>query len=53
MEDKLLNVVGRGYGHHRGLCQWGAHEMIKQNFSCQDVLEFYYPKAKVKRIQSA
>jgi stage II sporulation protein D len=53
LEDKFLNVVGRGYGHHRGLCQWGAHEMIKQNFSCQDVLEFYYPKAKLKRIQSA
>jgi stage II sporulation protein D len=52
MENEFLNVIGRGYGHHRGLCQWGAHEMIKQNFSCQDVLEFYYPKAKIKRIQS-
>lgn len=38
--------TGRGYGHHLGLCQWGAREMIRQGNGTVDhrrVLQFYYP----------
>ena len=36
-------VEGRGFGHHKGLCQWGAREMVKQGFMSKDIIEFYYP----------
>jgi len=37
-------VEGKGFGHHRGLCQWGACYLVKQeNWNCAEVLQFYYP----------
>ncbi|MFI5332780.1 MAG: SpoIID/LytB domain-containing protein [Candidatus Babeliales bacterium] len=35
--------TGRGYGHHLGLCQWGAREMVRQGNDHRTVLQFYYP----------
>lgn len=35
---------GRGYGHHLGLCQWGAREMVRRGKNFRDILQFYYPK---------
>lgn len=34
---------GRGYGHHLGLCQWGAREMVRRGKNYRDILQFYYP----------
>ncbi len=34
---------GRGLGHHIGLCQWGAREMVKRGYSYQKILPYYYP----------
>lgn len=37
-------IKGRGRGHHRGLCQWGAYEMVKRGWGdYQAILQFYYP----------
>lgn len=36
-------VKGNGYGHHMGLCQQGAYEMISRGYSYKKVLTFYYP----------
>jgi stage II sporulation protein D len=33
---------GRGYGHHLGLCQWGAWRMVKSGWDCRSILEFFY-----------
>lgn len=41
---------GRGMGHHLGLCQWGAKEMVEQGYTYKDVLEFYYPGTNLMRI---
>lgn len=39
-----LVIKGRGRGHHRGLCQWGACEMVKRGWGdYQAILSFYYP----------
>jgi len=43
LDEGTLNFDGRGYGHHLGLCQWGARQMVKKGCSYQEVLEFYYP----------
>jgi stage II sporulation protein D len=34
---------GRGYGHHVGLCQWGACKMVCDGLDYKRVLRFYYP----------
>lgn len=34
---------GRGYGHHLGLCQWGAREMVRDGWDYKRILQFYYP----------
>lgn len=42
-KDKHIIFKGKGYGHHIGLCQWGAMNMVKQGYDYQRVLQFYYP----------
>jgi stage II sporulation protein D len=35
--------TGRGYGHHVGLCQWGACQMVRDGLDYKKILRFYYP----------
>ncbi len=42
-KGKSFLFQGRGYGHHMGLCQWGANGMVEDNWSYQNILQFYYP----------
>jgi len=41
---------GLGWGHGVGLCQWGAYFMAKRGFSAAQILEYYYPEAKLETI---
>lgn len=34
---------GRGWGHGVGLCQTGAAVMALRGFSCEEILNFYFP----------
>ena len=36
-------IEGRGYGHGRGLSQWGAQGAATQGLSSSQILAFYYP----------
>ena len=38
-----ITLNGRGYGHHIGLCQWGAREMVRDGWHHKRILQFYYP----------
>jgi stage II sporulation protein D len=40
-------VDGRGFGHGVGLCQWGAQGKAEQGWTTEQILEFYYPGARV------
>ncbi|HBL98579.1 TPA: hypothetical protein DDZ86_02960 [Candidatus Dependentiae bacterium] len=40
--NKII-ATGHGCGHHLGLCQWGAREMVRQGWNYKEVLEFFYP----------
>lgn len=46
------NVVfsGNGFGHHLGMCQWGAREMIRDGWKFDQVLNFYYPGTRFMRL---
>lgn len=41
---------GQGYGHGVGMCQWGAKAMAEAGKSYREILEFYYPKAVVRKV---
>jgi stage II sporulation protein D len=41
-EEDRIRFEGRGYGHGVGLSQWGAYEMARRGFSCEDILKHYY-----------
>jgi len=42
-KGKDILLSGRGYGHHLGLCQWGAREMVRDGWNYNKILKFYYP----------
>jgi len=42
---------GRGWGHKVGLCQWGAKGMAEKGKKYKYILEYYYPKTKIEKIE--
>ena len=38
-----MTIAGHGFGHGRGLSQWGARGAATQGVGYQDILDFYYP----------
>lgn len=54
MEMKILKnsveICTRGYGHRVGLSQYGADAMAVAGSSCEEILEHYYPGAKLVKI---
>lgn len=48
--DQVL-FSGYGLGHHLGLCQWGAREMVRQGYPYKHILAFYYPGTELKRLR--
>lgn len=45
IEKKSDTIIftGRGFGHHLGLCQWGARQMVRDGWGYKSILRFYYP----------
>ncbi len=41
---------GKGYGHHIGMCQWGAREMVRDGWHYKRILDFYYPGTVIRKI---
>lgn len=41
--NKKIVITGRGFGHHMGLCQWGAREMVRAEYPFHEIINFYYP----------
>jgi stage II sporulation protein D len=39
---------GRGYGHNVGMCQYGVQAMAREGKKYREILDFYYPGAKIK-----
>ncbi len=50
--DKLI-FEGKGYGHHIGICQWGAREMVRDGWPYKRILDFYYPGTKLSNLVNA
>lgn len=50
IKDQMLIISGHGFGHGVGLCQYGAKEMANRKKSFLDILFYYYPGTRLKRI---
>ena len=50
-KSNRIIIDGYGFGHHLGLCQWGAREMIRKGYTYKDILRFYYPGAKFMKFK--
>lgn len=48
-KDTLI-FSGKGYGHHLGMCQWGAREMVRDGWPYTRILDFYYPGASLVKL---
>lgn len=40
-----VTLVGRGFGHGVGMCQWGSKSLGLRGFTYQGILKHYYPMA--------
>lgn len=47
---RKVTFKGTGYGHGVGLCQWGAKAMAEAGADYKKILEFYYPKAVLRKL---
>ena len=48
--DGVLEIEGRGYGHGRGMSQWGAYGAADAGLSWQEIVGFYYPGTVLKNV---
>lgn len=46
--DRQLTLTGRGFGHGRGMSQWGAYGAADAGRSWRQILSFYYPRAALR-----
>ena len=53
MRGYYFDVMGRGWGHGVGLCQWGAYYMAVDRFRYKEILRYYYPGAELKKADYA
>jgi len=49
-EDGLVELIGRGYGHGAGMCQWGAIGRAKAGQGFEEILSTYYPGAVLETV---
>lgn len=46
-----IHFNGKGYGHHLGMCQWGARYMVDAGWNYQRILQFYYPGTEFMKLK--
>lgn len=47
VENDIVILSGRGYGHGIGLCQEGAMQMARVGYTYKEILKFYYYNIKL------
>ncbi|MCR4336696.1 MAG: SpoIID/LytB domain-containing protein [Candidatus Omnitrophica bacterium] len=48
MKGYYFDLIGKGWGHGVGMCQWGAYGMAQQRFHYRDILQYYYPGVEIR-----
>ncbi|MFZ8803524.1 MAG: SpoIID/LytB domain-containing protein [Candidatus Calescibacterium sp.] len=50
IDGDFIMFFGRGFGHGVGMCQWGAKKLSEEGYSWKEILLFYFPLLKLKKI---
>ncbi len=50
--DRVFDIIGSGWGHGRGMSQWGAYEAASQGRTYSEILTFYYPGTKLATVST-
>jgi len=53
MNGYYFDLIGRGWGHGVGLCQWGSLGMAREGLRYRDILKYYYPGVEIVPINQA
>jgi stage II sporulation protein D len=52
-KSQKITLQGKGYGHHLGLCQWGARELVARGWDYEKILKFYYPGTTIMKLEKS
>lgn len=52
-DDGVFQIEGGGWGHGRGMSQWGAYQAAVEGRSFTEILEFYYPGTDLKKLSGS
>ena len=52
-KGRYIIITGRGYGHHVGICQWGARKMVDAGWNYRSILDFYYPGTVIMQLRNS
>lgn len=50
VRPREIVFTGKGFGHGVGMCQWGAKAMAESGKNYREILDFYYPRAEVRKV---
>ncbi|MEE9168692.1 MAG: hypothetical protein V3U73_02965, partial [bacterium] len=48
--NREIVLIGAGFGHGVGMCQWGAIGMSRKGYSYDQMLRHYYRETELKKI---
>jgi stage II sporulation protein D len=51
-DNGVFRMVGSGWGHGRGMSQWGAYQAAVEGRTHAEILRFYYPGTVLARLPS-
>jgi SpoIID/LytB domain protein len=51
--DGVLRVKGHGFGHGRGMSQWGAYGAATKGLTYRQILAFYYPGTTISTLPNS
>ncbi|MBN1549699.1 SpoIID/LytB domain-containing protein [Candidatus Babeliales bacterium] len=51
--ERKITMHGKGFGHHMGLCQWGARQLVKDCWPYERILNYYYPETTIMKLRAA
>lgn len=50
VEDNMIEIITRGFGHRVGMSQYGADAMARAGSSCEEILQHYYSGVEVGKL---
>lgn len=53
MQGYYMDLIGKGWGHGVGMCQWGASQMAAEGYSHDQILKYYYPGVDIVNYETA